>query len=117
MIRNFGQKVSVSHILIGPPSGKLGRGMDQAQATIRLLQLKEEIDNDPDKFSEAATEYSSCQSSYQKGGDLGEFGPGLMVGQFDKVYFEEAVGVVHGPVSTVYGEHLILVRGRTGGKN
>jgi peptidyl-prolyl cis-trans isomerase C len=39
-----------------------------------------------------------------------------MVKDFDKVCFEEAVGVVHGPISTQFGEHLILITGRTGDK-
>lgn len=88
--------------------------MEQDAAQAKLLELKEEIGNDPDKFSAVAKEFSSCRASMKKGGDLGEFGPGMMVGPFDKVCFEEDVGVVHGPVSTPFGEHLILVRERTG---
>jgi peptidyl-prolyl cis-trans isomerase C len=114
MARNFGKKVKVSHILIGPSTSVTGRGMTQADATAKLLELKEEIGNDPEKFAAAAEEFSSCRASMNKGGDLGEFGPGLMVGPVDKICFEEEVGVVHGPVSTPYGEHLILIRERTG---
>jgi peptidyl-prolyl cis-trans isomerase C len=56
---------------------------------------------------------SGCPSS-KNGGSLGEFGPGMMVKNFDDVCFNEAVGVVHGPVSTQFGEHLILITQRTG---
>ena len=114
MAKNFGKKVTASHILIGPSSSKTGRGMTQEDATAKLLELKEEIGNDPEKFAAAAEEFSSCRASMTKGGDLGEFGPGLMVGAIDKICFEEEVGVVHGPVSTPYGEHLVLIRERTG---
>ena len=114
MAKNFGKKVTVSHILIGPSTSVTGRGMIKEEATAKLLELKEEIGNDPEKFAAAAEEFSSCRASMTKGGDLGEFGPGLMVGAIDKICFEEEVGVVHGPVSTPYGEHLVLIRERTG---
>ncbi len=45
-------------------------------------------------------------------GDLGEFGPGQMVREFNDVCFNEAVGVVHGPVKTQFGYHLIEVTKR-----
>jgi peptidyl-prolyl cis-trans isomerase C len=109
VVNNFGKKVTASHILIGP------RTMDEDEAKARLLELKEEIGDDPVKFAEAATENSTCPSS-KKSGDLGTFFPGMMVKQFDKVCFEEDVGVVHGPISTQFGEHLILITERTGDK-
>lgn len=74
---------------------------------------KAEINNDPEKFAAAAKEWSGCPSA-AKGGDLGEFGPGMMVKNFDEVCFNEEVGVVQGPVSTQFGEHLILITSRTG---
>jgi peptidyl-prolyl cis-trans isomerase C len=108
MIQNFGKKARASHILIAP------RDWDsEEEARQRLIRLKEEINNDPVKFAEAAQRISSCPSS-KKGGDLGEFGPGMMVRNFDKVCFNEDVGVVHGPISTQFGEHLILITERTG---
>jgi peptidyl-prolyl cis-trans isomerase C len=113
MIRHFGKKVTASHILIGPSTSVTGRGMVQEEATAKLLELKQEIGDDPIKFAEAANQYSSCRATNTKGGDLGEFGPGLMVGPFDKVCFEEEVGKVHGPVSTPFGEHLIYIKERS----
>eukprot|EP00591_Stephanopyxis_turris_P016986 CAMPEP_0195534610 /NCGR_PEP_ID=MMETSP0794_2-20130614/42712_1 /TAXON_ID=515487 /ORGANISM="Stephanopyxis turris, Strain CCMP 815" /LENGTH=111 /DNA_ID=CAMNT_0040667501 /DNA_START=218 /DNA_END=553 /DNA_ORIENTATION=+ len=104
---NWGKKATASHILIGPKT------MGEAEAKEFLGNLKAEIDNDPQKFAEAAKEHSKCPSA-KKGGDLGEFSPGMMVRNFDKVVFAEDVGVVHGPVSTQYGEHLILITERTG---
>ena len=41
-------------------------------------------------------------------------GPGMTVKAFDEVCFNEKVGVVHGPVSTQFAEHLILITKRTG---
>lgn len=108
MISNFGKKARASHILIGP------REWDsEEEARAQLIRLKQEINNNPETFAEAAAKISSCPSG-KKGGDLGEFGPGMMVKSFDKVVFNEDVGVVHGPISTQFGEHLILITSRTG---
>ena len=59
-------------------------------------------------FEAAAREYSTCPSK-EKGGDLGYFGRGQMVPEFEKAAFEAAVGTVTGPVKTQFGYHLILV--------
>ncbi|NRA21811.1 MAG: peptidylprolyl isomerase [Oceanospirillaceae bacterium] len=57
-------------------------------------------------FDEMAKEHSSCPSG-RSGGDLGSFGKGQMVPEFDKVVFEEEINVVHGPVKTQFGYHLL----------
>jgi len=67
----------------------------------KCLDLKKQITDGAD-FAAVASEHSSCPSGKQ-GGDLGEFGPGMMVPEFDKVVFNEAVGEVHGPVKTQFG--------------
>lgn len=59
-------------------------------------------------FEDAAKEYSTCPSK-EKGGDLGYFGKGQMVPEFEKAAFEGEVGKVIGPVLTQFGYHLILV--------
>jgi len=73
--------------------------------------LKTEIEGGGD-FAEVAKEHSQCPSSAQ-GGDLGEFSPGQMVKEFDEVVFGEAVGVVHGPIKTQFGFHLVEITSRT----
>ncbi len=74
-------------------------------------ELKRQIENGAD-FAALAAEYSKCPSG-QSGGDLGEFSPGQMVPEFDRVVFNEAVGEVHGPVATQFGYHLVEVTSRT----
>ncbi|MBS34504.1 MAG: peptidylprolyl isomerase [Thiotrichales bacterium] len=73
-------------------------------------QLKSEIEAGA-KFADLAKKHSSCPSGRQ-GGDLGSFGPGMMVPEFDRVVFNEAVGEVHGPVQTQFGYHLLEVTSR-----
>lgn len=62
-------------------------------------------------FAELARQHSSCPSSAQ-GGELGSFGPGMMVPEFDKVVFSAPVNEVQGPVKTQFGYHLVLVTSR-----
>jgi peptidyl-prolyl cis-trans isomerase C len=73
--------------------------------------LKQQIADGAD-FAELAKKYSSCPSG-KSGGALGEFGPGQMVKEFDTVVFNGEVNVVHGPVKTQFGYHLLEVTSRT----
>jgi len=73
--------------------------------------LKQAIEEGGD-FAELAKEHSTCPSG-KSGGDLGEFGPGQMVPEFDAVVFSADVGVVQGPVKTQFGYHLLEVTSRT----
>lgn len=73
-------------------------------------QLKEQINNFED-FDRLAREHSLCPSG-KVGGDIGIFGPGRMMPEFDEVVFKEELGQVHGPVKTPYGYHLIWIAKR-----
>ena len=64
-------------------------------------ELKAKIAGGED-FAEVAREYSTCPSS-RKGGDLGDFGPGQMVKEFDSVVFSAELNEVQGPVKTQFG--------------
>ena len=74
------------------------------------LELKKEIEQGTD-FGNVAKDNSSCPSSAQ-GGDLGEFSPGMMVPEFDKVVFSAPLNTVQGPVKTQFGYHLLEVTSR-----
>ena len=71
-------------------------------------QIKEEIASGAKSFEDAAKEYSSCPSS-QKGGDLGTFGRGQMVKEFENAVFDGELNQIIGPVKTQFGYHLIWV--------
>ena len=74
-------------------------------------KLKTEIDSGTD-FAEVAKEHSKCPSGRQ-GGDLGEFGQGQMVKEFDDVVFSADLNTVQGPVKTQFGYHLIEITNRS----
>ncbi|KAF7787788.1 peptidyl-prolyl cis-trans isomerase C [Pseudoalteromonas rubra] len=76
----------------------------------QCLELKQRIAAGED-FAEIAKQYSSCPSG-QDGGELGEFGPGMMVPEFDKVVFSAPLNEVQGPVQTQFGYHLLEVTNR-----
>ncbi|MBP9854076.1 MAG: peptidylprolyl isomerase [Candidatus Omnitrophica bacterium] len=74
------------------------------------IKLKSEIEGGKN-FADIAKQFSKCPSG-KNGGELGEFFPGQMVPEFDRVVFKEAVGVVHGPVKTDFGYHLVEITRR-----
>ncbi len=74
-------------------------------------ELKQQILDGTD-FEEVAKQHSSCPSG-RNGGDLGQFGPGQMVKEFDEFVFSGEVNQVHGPVKTQFGYHLLEVTERT----
>lgn len=64
----------------------------------------------PLNFGVLAKSHSKCPSS-ARGGDLGDFGPGMMVKPFEDATVSTPVGSISQPVQTQFGYHLIL---RTG---
>ncbi len=90
-------KASARHILVDT----------EAQCT----SLKQQI-SDGANFAELAKQHSSCPSG-RSGGELGEFGPGQMVPEFDQVVFSAPINEVQGPVKTQFGYHLLEVTQRS----
>lgn len=88
-------KVRASHILVEK----------QSQA----LKVLEEL-NAGKGFKELARKYSTCPSR-KRGGDLGFFGRGRMIHEFEKAVFVLKMGEVSGPVKTQFGYHVIKKTG------
>jgi len=86
------ETVSASHILV--------------ETEEKAKDILAKIESGEMTFEDAAKAFSTCPSS-QRGGDLGAFGKGQMVPEFDKACFEMEVGELRGPVQTQFGFHLI----------
>ena len=99
-------QVRASHILLafaGAQNSSAARSQEEALAEIGNLktQLSEGAD-----FAELAIAHSDCPSSRQ-GGDLGDFGRGMMVPEFETAAFGMDVDGVSDVVETAFGYHLI----------
>jgi len=84
-------KIRASHILTEK----------QSQALKVLEELKSGTD-----FSQLAKKYSQCPSG-KKGGDLGQFGRGQMVREFEQTVFSLKIGEISQPIKTKFGYHII----------
>ncbi|MCA1743587.1 MAG: SurA N-terminal domain-containing protein [Desulfovibrionales bacterium] len=99
------EQVSARHILIAVDQNASQEEKDQALASIN--EIKDKLDQGAD-FAALASEYSDGPSAAD-GGDLGKFGRGQMVPEFEEVAFSLEPGVVSEPVQTQFGWHLIKV--------
>ena len=75
------------------------------------LDLKSKLEAGAE-FASLAKQHSSCPSG-QQGGELGTFGPGQMVKEFDEVVFSAPLNEVQGPVKTQFGYHLLETTSRS----
>lgn len=67
-------------------------------------------------FSNLAKELSKDSGSAKNGGDLGFFGSGMMLPEFEKVAFNLKIGAISNPVKTQFGYHIIQVTEKNEGK-
>lgn len=88
---------------------------DQAKAKIEALKKQLDAaaaDKKAALFADLAKANSACPSG-ANGGDLGEFGHGQMVPEFDKAAFALNIGEISAPVKTNFGYHLIMTTKKT----
>ena len=62
-------------------------------------------------FGELAKEFSTDTGSGEKGGDLGWFGRGAMVAEFEEAAFSQEIGEISEPIQSQFGYHIIQVLG------
>ncbi len=78
------------------------------QAARRLRDLRRQIETGARRFEDVAREVSE-DGSAAAGGDLGWFGPGVMVPEFEEPASRLAPGEISEPVASRFGVHLIQV--------
>ena len=94
--RRMVKSISACHILVGNEK--------DAQKIMERLAKGED-------FAELAKRFSKCPSK-SKGGNLGWFGKGDMVPEFEQACFNGKTGDVVGPVKTKFGYHVIKITGQ-----
>ncbi len=93
-----GETANASHILVE----------DEAKAN----ELMAAINAGEITFEDAAKANSKCPSA-ERGGNLGDFGRGQMVPEFDTACFEMEAGEMRGPVKTDFGYHIIKLNSKS----
>ncbi|MEJ9250304.1 peptidylprolyl isomerase [Bacillus thuringiensis] len=89
---HYKPKLQVSHILV----------KDEKTAK----EIKEKLNSGED-FAALAKQYSEDPGSKEKGGELSEFGPGMMVKEFEDAAYKLEVGQLSEPVKSSFGYHII----------
>ncbi|MDG2307960.1 MAG: peptidylprolyl isomerase [Candidatus Binatia bacterium] len=80
-------------------------------------ELREKLETEPESFEDLAKEHSVDTASARKGGDLGFFGHGRMVPEFEAAAFSlKEPGNLSDVVKTQYGHHIIKLEERRDGK-
>ncbi|MEC2469154.1 peptidylprolyl isomerase, partial [Bacillus cereus] len=69
-------------------------------------EIKEKLNSGED-FAAVAKQYSEDPGSKEKGGELSEFGPGMMVKEFEDAAYKLEVGQLSEPVKSSFGYHII----------
>ena len=107
-------QVRASHILV-KTDGQDEETKCKARAKIDSIRARVTGDINVEKaFADAARENSDCPSG-SEGGDLGWFGPGQMVPEFDKAAFEMKVDEISDVVETQFGFHILRKTGEKPG--
>ncbi|MBL1213182.1 MAG: hypothetical protein HND52_07495 [Ignavibacteriae bacterium] len=106
--RTKDEVVRASHILVGA-DGDFDKAKKEAD------EIYSQLINGAD-FAELAKEKSDDPGSAARGGDLGWFGKGQMVPEFEKASFSGRIGRVQRPVKTNFGYHIIKTTGKNRNK-
>jgi parvulin-like peptidyl-prolyl isomerase len=111
------EQVHARHILISvkSPEASTEEGLDKPAARAKAEEVLKRVKAGDENFESLAKEYSTDPGSKENGGDLGWFGRGRMVPDFEKAAFALQPGQVSDIVESPFGFHIIKVEGRRNG--
>lgn len=106
------EQVKARHILIafkGSPAAQAGKPeLTEDQAKAKAEEIRKQLVAGAN-FDELAKKESDDTGSGSRGGDLGAFGKGQMVPEFEKAAFEGKIGEISPVIRTQFGYHIIKV--------
>ncbi len=108
-----GERVRASHILIS-----LSQDASEEEAQLALakaISITQRLENGED-FAALAQQYSEDPGSAANGGDLGFFGRGQMVPEFEEAAFALGINEISQPVRSQFGYHIIKKTGEDAGE-
>jgi len=103
------EQVSARHILFGPDAEAEDQQAALQDAAARAQEAYDRLLAGED-FATLAVELSDDPGSGQEGGDLGWFGRGRMVPEFDAVAFSLAPEEISQPFTSTFGYHIVQVQ-------
>jgi len=107
------EQVKARHILIafkGSPAAPKGKKeLTDAEAKAKAEALRAEIVAGKAKFEDVAKKESDDTETGKNGGELGNFGRGQMVPEFEQAAFAAKVGDITPVTRTQFGYHIIKV--------
>ena len=101
-----GERVRARHILISVPQD--ASESDQQLALAKAISITQRLNSGED-FATLAQQFSDDTGSGAQGGDLGFFGRGQMVKEFEDAAFSLPIGQISEPVKSQFGYHIIRV--------
>ncbi len=111
--KNEYEEVKARHILVRFKDSRVPlregqKELSDAEALAKAQEIKKKLDAGAD-FATTAKADSDDTGTGAQGGDLGQFGRGQMVPEFDTAVFAQPIGKVGDPVKSAFGYHLIKV--------
>lgn len=103
-------EVQLNHIVITPPFSN----ESETRAKESLIEIRKKIMDEGADFGELASKNTEEPGGRERKGDLGWFGRGQMVPQFEEVAYQMRVGEVSEPFKTEFGYHIVKLYEKRG---
>ncbi|MEZ4777499.1 MAG: peptidylprolyl isomerase [Bacteroidia bacterium] len=103
-------EVQINHIVITPPFSK----ESETRAKESLAEIRKKIMDEGADFGELAAKNTEEPGGRERKGDLGWFGRGQMVPEFEEVAYQMRVGEVSAPFKTEFGYHIVKLYEKRG---
>ena len=113
------EEVKARHILIAPKDSpaaskdKDKKQLTDAEAKAKAEAIRKDLVAGKTKFEDVAKKESDDVESGKQGGELGTFGRGQMVPEFEEAAFAAKAGEIPPVVKTQFGYHVIQVQEHT----